>query len=139
MPPILDASHGLSPGQAEGPKGRVQWHRANDHSARALRSDPTGDPVLDRYFEFVESRARHNTLLATASDLKAFFKVVDKAPEDVTPADVLGFISEQRKPKGDGRVIRLVDGESGLSARTIKRRLSSFPGCSATWCFVGTS
>jgi len=23
-----------------------------------------GDPVLDRYLEFVESRARHNTLLA---------------------------------------------------------------------------
>jgi site-specific recombinase XerD len=93
-----------------------------------LRGVRLGDPVLDRYLEFVESRARHNTLLATASDLKAFFRVVDKPPATVTPADVLGFISEQRKPKGDGRVVRLVDGEAGLSARTIKRRLASLSG-----------
>ena len=62
-----------------------------------------GAPVLDRYLEFVESCARHNTVLATASDLKAFFATVDKAPADVTPADVLGLVTEQRKPKGDGR------------------------------------
>ena len=84
--------------------------------------------MLDRYLEFVECRARHNTLLATASDLKAFFRVVEKPPGEVMPADVLDFVSEQRKPKGDGRVIRLVDGEAGLSARTIKRRLSSVSG-----------
>ncbi|MBV9041035.1 MAG: hypothetical protein JOZ68_08520, partial [Acidimicrobiia bacterium] len=28
-----------------------------------------GHPVLDRYLNFVASRARHNTVLATASDL----------------------------------------------------------------------
>lgn len=100
----------------------------NHHSARASRAVRLGDPVLDRYLEFVESRARHNTLLATASDLKAFFRVIDKAPAEVSPADVLGFIAEQRKPKGDGRIVRLSDGESGLSARTIKRRLSSVSG-----------
>ncbi len=100
----------------------------NHHSARAKRAVRLGDPQLDRYLEFVESRARHNTLLATASDLKAFFAVVDKRPTEVTPADVLGFIAEQRKPKGDGRVVRLAAGGSGLSAQTIKRRLSSVSG-----------
>ena len=45
------------------------------HSPRAERAVRLGDPQLDRYLEFVESRARHNTLLATVSDLKAFFGV----------------------------------------------------------------
>ena len=48
-------------------------HKPNHHSARASGVVRLGDPVLDRYLEFVESRARHNTVLATASDLKAFF------------------------------------------------------------------
>ena len=100
----------------------------NRHSARVTKAVRLGDPQLDRYLEFVESRARRNTLLATASDLKAFFAIVDKPPSEVSPADVLGFIAEQRKPRGDGKVVRLVDGESGLSARTIKRRLSSVSG-----------
>ena len=78
-------------------------HKPNHHSARASGVVRLGDPVLDRYLEFVESRARHNTVLATASDLKAFFAIVDRAPADVTPADVLGFVTEQRKPKGDGQ------------------------------------
>jgi len=100
----------------------------NHHSPRVTKAVRLGDPQLDRYLEFVESRARHNTLLATASDLKAFFAVVDKPPTEVAAADVLGFIAEQRKPRGDGKVVRLVDGEAGLTARTIKRRLSSVSG-----------
>jgi len=87
-----------------------------------------GDPLLDRYLDFVESRARRNTLLAAVSDLRLFFGVVGKPPLEVTGADVLGFITEQRRPRGDGRVVRLVDGEAGLSARTINRRLSSVSG-----------
>jgi site-specific recombinase XerD len=87
-----------------------------------------GDPQLDRYLEFVESRARRNTLLATASDLKVFFAAVGRPPLEVTSADVLGFITAQRRPRGDGRVVRLVDGGSGLSAGTINRRLSSVSG-----------
>ena len=43
----------------------------------------------------------------------------------MTTSDVLGFITEQR---GDRGVVRLADGESGLSARTIQRRLSSISG-----------
>jgi integrase/recombinase XerD len=87
-----------------------------------------GDRLCDRYLEFVESRARHNTVLAAASDLRLFFSAVGKPPLEVTPVDVLGFITEQRRPVGGGRVVRLVDGESGLSALTIKRRLSSVSG-----------
>ena len=84
-----------------------------------------GHRQLDRYLEFVSARARPNTVLATGYDLKVFFEVVDRDPLEVTPSDVLGFITAQR---GDRRVVRLVDGESGVSARTIQRRLSSISG-----------
>ena len=87
-----------------------------------------GHPVLDRYLLFVASRCRPNTVLATASDLRAFFAVVVKEPHEVVVADVLDFIHEQRQPHGDGRVVRLADGEAGLSSRTIKRRLSTVSG-----------
>jgi site-specific recombinase XerD len=98
---------------------------ARDSAGSPVR---VGHPVLDHYLEFVEARARHNTLLATASDLRVFFSVVAKEPAEVTSADVLAFITEQRAARGDGKVIRLSDGESGLSTRTIKRRLSSVSG-----------
>jgi hypothetical protein len=39
-----------------------------------------GDPVVDRYLEFVAGRARPNTLRAVAFDLKAFFTVMAKDP-----------------------------------------------------------
>jgi len=81
---------------------------------------------LDRYVEFVAGRCRPNTVIATKSDLGVFFGVVDKHPVDVTAEDVLAFIAAQRR--GDGRVVRLADRESGLSARTIKRRLASVSG-----------
>src|SRR4051794_22328296 len=87
-----------------------------------------GHPVLDRYLAFVASRCRPNTVRATASDLRAFFAVVAKEPEQVVPADVLTFIREQRQPRGDGRVVRLSEGGSGLSSGTIRRRLSSVSG-----------
>ena len=96
--------------------------------SRSPRAPGLGDALLDRYMEFVESRCRPNTVLATASDLKVFFSVVAKPPVEVVAQDVLGFIAAQRKPRGDGRVVRLVDGGSGLSSRTIKRRLSSVSG-----------
>ena len=101
--------------------------RSRSRSPRASRVR-LGDPVLDRYLEFVESRCRPNTVLAAASDLKIFFSVIRKPAAEVVPADVLEFITAQRKAHGDGRIVRLVDGESGLSSRTIKRRLSSVSG-----------
>ena len=87
-----------------------------------------GHPVIDRYLEFVEARARHNTLLATASDLRVFFTSVDKEPADVTVDDVLSFITAQRQPTLDPKIVRIRDGESGLTAATIKRRLSLVSG-----------
>lgn len=87
-----------------------------------------GHPLIDAYLELVASRTRPNTLLATAFDLKVFFSVVDKEPAEVSSADVLTFIAEQRKPRRGPKVVRIEDGESGLSARTIKRRLTSVAG-----------
>lgn len=84
-----------------------------------------GHPLVDRYLEFVSARARRNTLLAAAYDLRVFFSFVAKDPVDVTTADVLEFVTVQR---GDRRVVRISDGESGLSSRTIQRRLSTISG-----------
>jgi len=84
-----------------------------------------GDRLVDRYLDFVAGRCRPNTLRAVAFDLKAFFTVAGKDPVEVTAADVFDFLAGQR---GDRTVIRLADGESGLSARTIARRLSTLSG-----------
>ncbi|HKY15136.1 MAG TPA: tyrosine-type recombinase/integrase [Microthrixaceae bacterium] len=62
---------------------------------------------------------------AVAHDLKTFFRVVAKEPADVTAADVFEFLADQR---GDRTVVRMSDRESGLSARTIARRLSTVSG-----------
>lgn len=70
-------------------------------------------------------RARPNTLRAVAFDLKTFFTVVARDPLEVKPADVFEFLADQR---GDRSVVRMADRESGLSARTIARRLSSVSG-----------
>jgi integrase/recombinase XerD len=109
-------------------------------SGRAPDVDPAtrlGHQVVDRYLEFVEARARHNTLLATVSDLRVFFTEVDKEPQDVVVTDVLEFITAQRRPLFEGKVVRISDGESGLSARTIKRRLSSLSGFFSYLVMVG--
>jgi integrase/recombinase XerD len=100
---------------------------------RAARADGTGTfrlghPLLDAYLDLVEARARPNTVLATAYDLKVFFSVIVKEPEAVTTADVLAFIKAQRAPRVDAKVVRIEDGEAGLSARTIKRRLATIAG-----------
>jgi len=87
-----------------------------------------GHPLLDAYLDLVTARARPNTLLATAFDLKVFFTVIDKDPADVVAIDVLAFIKAQREPRQGAKVVRIEDGEAGLSARTIKRRLASIAG-----------
>ena len=81
-----------------------------------------------RIWGLVAARARWNTVLAQACDLKVFFSVVDADPVDVVAADVSGFVSAQRRPRVAGNVVRIEDGESGLSARTIKRRLATLAG-----------
>lgn len=84
--------------------------------------------MVDRYLEVVAARLRPNTTRAVASDLNAFFTIVAKDPLEVTTADVYDFVREQRAPRGDGVVVRLVDGSSGLALSTVKRRLSSVSG-----------
>jgi integrase len=76
----------------------------------------------------VTARARWNTVAATAFDLKVFFSVIGKEPAEVVTADVLAFISAQREPRCGGAVVRIEDGETGLSARTIQRRLATIAG-----------
>jgi integrase/recombinase XerD len=108
----------------------VSWALCLTRRSRAdgMLSVELGHPLLDDYLRFVAARVRPNTLLAVAYDLRVFFRVVAKEPEQVTTGDVLGFITEQRRPRHGDNVVRLEDGEAGLSARTIKRRLSSVSG-----------
>jgi integrase/recombinase XerD len=87
-----------------------------------------GQALLDDYLAFVGARARRNTWLAAAYDLKVFFTVVAKDPVEVTTADVFAFIEAQRRPRHGAEVVRLEDGEAGLAARTIKRRLATVSG-----------
>ncbi len=87
-----------------------------------------GHRLLDAYLVFVAARARPNTVLATAYDLKVAFTVFGKGPVEVTTRDVLAFIQAQRAPRRGGNVVRLADAEAGLSARTVKRRLATLSG-----------
>lgn len=96
-----------------------------DGERSALR---LGHPLVDAYLAFVGARARPNTWLAHAYDLKVFFSLVAKDPVKVTTSDVLAFITDQRKPRHGPNVVRLEDREPGLSARTIKRRLATVSG-----------
>jgi hypothetical protein len=89
----------------------VRCHRGSE-----LESITLGHRLLDDYVAFVAARARTNTWLAVASDLKIFFGVVVKEPTEVTRADVLGFLAAQRAPRRGARVVRLEDAEPGLVA-----------------------
>ena len=90
----------------------------------------TGIPLVDVYLEFLGARCRPNTVLAAAYDLRVFFAVVDRAAEHVRPADVLGFIAAQRTGCSEGRALQPVRAadESGVSAATVRRRLSIVSG-----------
>jgi integrase len=85
-----------------------------------------GHELVDEFLEFVSGRARPNTVRAYAHDLKVFFSVVGKEPVEVTPADVLAFVTEQNRSRdGADNVVRISDGRAGMSASTIKRRLAA--------------
>jgi site-specific recombinase XerC len=85
-----------------------------------------GVPLLDEYLEFLACRCRPNTVLAVAYDLKVFFTAVAKSPRRVCPADVLAFMTAQRAG-GEGR-LQVAEPGAGVSARTLRRRLSSVSG-----------
>jgi site-specific recombinase XerD len=74
----------------------------------------------------VAGRARPATVRHYAHDLYVFVSVVGKDPTDVRPKDVLGFVTEQRRARTGGEnVLRISDGQAGLSVATIKRRLAA--------------
>jgi hypothetical protein len=56
--------------------------------------------------EFVAARARRNTLLAAAYDLRVFFSIVAKDPVEVTTGDGLEFITVQRGDRRGGASLR---------------------------------
>lgn len=90
-----------------------------------------GMPLIDDYLEFLAGRCRPNTVLAAGYDLKVFFSVVGKAPEQVRPVDVLAFVTAQRTGRTGDQVLQRVDpsGEhSGVGSSTVARRLSSIFG-----------
>ena len=86
-----------------------------------------GVRLLDEYLEFLAGRCRPNTVAAVAYDLKVFFTVVGKPPRRVRPVDVLAFMTAQRTG-GEGRLQVAEPGGGGVSARTLRRRLSSVSG-----------
>jgi integrase/recombinase XerD len=87
-----------------------------------------GHPLLDEYLAFTGGRLRPNSWLAIGYDLQVFFAVVGVEPLEVSTRDVFAFLADQRAPRHGDNVRRLEDGESGLSARTIRRRLASVSG-----------
>jgi len=92
----------------------------------------TGVPLADVYLEFLGGRCRPNTVRAAAYDLKVFFSVVGKPPEQVRAADVLAFITAQRTGRaGEHGVLQPLkerDEPGGVSAVTVRRRLSIVSG-----------
>jgi integrase/recombinase XerD len=86
-----------------------------------------GVPLADEYLEFLAGRCRPNTVLAVAYDLKVFFTVVGKSPGRVRATDVLAFMTAQRTG-GPAQLHVAGDGAGGVSARTLRRRLSSVSG-----------
>ena len=91
-----------------------------------------GVPLADVYLEFRGGRCGPNTVLAAAYDLKVFFTVVAKPPEQVRPADVLSFITAQRTGRASehGALQPVDPGHEpcGVSGATVRQRLSVVPG-----------
>jgi integrase/recombinase XerD len=86
-----------------------------------------GLSLADEYLEFLAGRCRPNTVLAVAYDLKVFFTTAGKPAEAVTTADVLAFMTSQRAGR-QGRLQVVGEHAAGVSARTLRRRLSSVSG-----------
>jgi len=114
----------------------MSWSELCVHRSRSAAGDLVvrlGVAVLDAYLQFLAVRSRPNTVAAVAYDLKVFFAVVGKPPRRVVAADVLGFVTAQYAggPAGqEGRAggLRAAATGGGVSARTVRRRLSSVSG-----------
>ncbi len=106
------------------------WGDLRLHRSRNAAGDLVvrfGVAVLDAYLEFLAVRSRPNTVAAVAYDLKVFFTAVGKPPRRVVAADVLGFVTAQYTG-GPAARLRAASEGGGVSARTVRRRLSSVSG-----------
>ena len=114
----------------------MSWSELCVHRSRSAAGDLVvrfGVAVLDAYLAFLAVRSRPNTVAAVAYDLKVFFSVVGKPPRRVVAADVLAFVTAQHAGglAGRGGPVRRLQpaaGDGGVSARTVRRRLSSVSG-----------
>jgi integrase/recombinase XerD len=107
----------------------MSWSDLCVHRSRSVSGDLVvrfGVALLDTYLEFLAVRSRPNTVAAVAYDLKVFFTVVGKPPRRVVAADVLAFVTAQYAG-GPARRLQPAGG-GGVSARTVRRRLSSVSG-----------
>src|SRR5215470_10125088 len=126
---FVEVGSSVTRGVAVGAAGLRVARPADGRGGRGVR---VGVPLADVYLEFLGGRCRPNTVLAAAYDLKVFFTVVGKPPQEVGPADVLGFITAQRTGRAGGRVVLQPAGRdagsAGVSAATVRRRLSIVSG-----------
>src|SRR2546430_17577200 len=99
--------------------------RSTDDGIPVIR---LGHPLLDDYLAFVAARARTNTWLAVAYDLKVFFSVLAKEPAAETTADVVAFLEEHRPPRRGAKRVRPEVGAAGMAAQRSAPRRSSAPG-----------
>ena len=110
----------------------MSWSELCVHRSRSAAGDLVvrfGVAVLDAYLAFLAVRSRPNTVVAVAYDLKVFFSVVGKPPAQVVAADVLAFVTAQYAGGSAGPARRLQPaGDGGVSARSVRRRLSSVSG-----------
>ena len=72
-----------------------------------------GHELVDQFLEFVVGRARPNTVRCYAHDLSVFFTVVEKDPVEVTPKDVMAFVTAQRRPRPGAENVVRIDGGAG--------------------------
>jgi len=105
--------------------GDLRLHRSRNAAGELVVR--FGVALLDAYLEFLAVRSRPNTVAAVGYDLKVFFAAVGKPPQRVVAADVLGFVTAQFAGGPAARLQVAGDG-GGVSARTVRRRLSSVSG-----------
>jgi integrase len=88
-----------------------------------------GVPEVDSYLDFIKHRCRLNTWVNYGYDLQVFLNAIQKPLVTVTPADIFVFIRQQREVAVRNRRREgLIPLSTGLSSRTIQRRLAAISG-----------
>lgn len=71
----------------------------------------TSSPLINHFLDLTKMSRAYNTWVSYAYDLKVFFQVIPKLPEEITRSDCLAFMKQQD--------------EAGYSDATINRRLAA--------------